>query len=520
MKKVTYSAHIGQENDLFKPTKISSSFPIAAYKTVEDKYKIDYQLDERLNQADIPVEVSGIEHAISKTKVYANSANILATDRPGYFFKTPKIHPVVYIDGALYQETDANFIYLKTDAKITINYLNPDLTPLLTSTVNPVPMFIFEGRKDLQNIINLDNRTYSIGKSKKELVITYSKPNVQISSENRSVLDIKIFNQDDYPLVEYAPFLIQMNFNGNIYEYDYSRVKTTIKKNGSAETYFFENIFRLFDYHLNDLVAFRQNKYPSFNAFIGFKPTTTNSTKNPRNLIHVVRVNGEFIYQDESPIDDSILFSATLAKKNIVEKEWYIENTRPALIEGYQLNKDLIGKITNQIYKESLPQAYYVANKPKNISFQNIIGQSVKTLNPFIDIQGSQIDDNYFQFDLSSIGTLFDVSNQEVVDDLIFDYSVPSALVDRLNSWKKFIDKNYFYSGFLSDFYLFGSVDNNEYNWIDRYNYSLSIDSNISKLTVRVNTDILQQFTSIKIGFFNEKLTLLSGHSIDLWKNI
>ncbi len=513
--KITYSAFLAPENNLFELEKGDTNHPLEFYATEEDKYSVGIEYLDDLDQIDVRTIVQTISKGSKYTTVYTNSANLLATDvqfnNEWYYFKTPKIgiNPSI-------STYDNNFVYFKTADEIEVSYTNNLGVVTYTSTIKPIPIFLPEDYIGLASIYNLDNKTYSVGKSQDLLAIKYSKPGVHVDLINRSVFEFEIKSQEFYPQIEYRPFLIKLVKGADIYEYDYSRITPTIEKYlVEDEQIFYDTIFKLFDYKRESIVDFRDNKYNAYTAFIGFKPTRVNSTSYDRELVYRVLVNGNTVYESTG-VDSSVVWSSNVIKKNPPNLSYLIQNNKPALIKDSTTIKDLIPFIDEKIYKQSLPEVFYVSSNPKQLNFFNIVGQRVRYLTPGIDIGGWQESNHVFRFNVENYQDIVDPVTEQEDSSLVFDYSVNTATKNRLLVWKEAIDQTFDSRLHLKDLYLFASTDGNEYIPISKYHYDISIDNTISNLTAVVLTDILDSFNYLKIGFLKETTQILSASRIEL----
>lgn len=493
MATIVYNASLALENDLFKLEEGDTNHPQMIYSTKEDKYSIGQKINNSLTQLDIKVRIFAINRLPTKTKVYTNSANFLATDinidGEWYYYKTPVNSIPDYT--CISRNLIDNYVYTKTDEKIQLEYINSSNNILTTSAVTPIKVF----QNEATNLYI--EKSYSVSKSKDVMILTFNKPNINIEVNNNSVFELRIDKQEYYPYISYEPFYIVTQKGNNRYEYDYSLLSPTII-DGQRYT---NNVFKLFDYNRSSLVDFPDNKYNFYNCFVGFNPTKINNTNHLASLSYSVEVNDSFVYQSNQ---DGSIYSSYIIEKNTPDLDILLENKRPALLNLPIQN--LIPSINSTIYKTSLPEVLYISDEHRSIKFQNIVGQNIKNLIPGLDIEGYSISDKIFKFDISSFSAVWN-------DNLLFDYNQSSETRDILLIWKNLIDKKFNKSLEDHKFYIFVSSDNISYTPLSYYYYDMSINNEITELTTIFKTDILNNYTHIKLGFLynNSQITSLTS---------
>jgi hypothetical protein len=567
MNTITYNGCIAPENDLFKLEISDTGFPVQMYASSTGKYSTIQHNNSILNQADIRVHIDNIDFGQTTTTVYCNSANLLASnikfDDIYYYYKWPLARQAnIAIDGILTTNKDNNFVYINDNNQHTISYQDDLGNILQTETlITPFPVFINKDYIDIfANNPLFSSNTYSVSQKNDSLVVVFNKANVSVIAVDASIFDVQVSLDDFYPWISYFPFYVSMTVDGStILKYDYSSTYPTIKTINGIKNYFYPNQCRLFDYTGSDLIYFRENKFYTYITYVGFMPTSYNNTSYPRKLDFVVTVQDIVLYissqggyidsnianlgnpyglglysygvyggpsSDEPSFDfgtivvptisDTTIFSSNAIVKNPLNLDFNINNIKPALINNQVIFEDTIKSIDKNISKKILPRYFLLsANNSKHI-FQNIVGQKVEYLTPFIFINSDRKSDTIFTFDISGFSQAIDSNIGSLLSTYVYDYTQNNPTKDLLLKYKSFVDTQFNYKLNIDNIFIFVSNDRNTFVPIGQYYYTGSIDNTLSTLTIRFETNILSQYSYLTLGFLDN----LDSTKFILSKNI
>lgn len=405
-KTIKYGGFVAPENDMFKPEISTQGFPIKLFASNSPQYSSIESWNSELNQLDIRVSISEIDFGPRFTRVYSNSANLLVTDtffldvndnKVWYYYKWPLNIPggSVLVDGVPWPNIDHNFVYLTDNNQHTISYYD-QMGDIIYEEDNiiPYPVFIHKDRIDLEGIKILDSRDYTIQVENQTLLITYSKPNLQITPVDACVFDLEVNFEYFYPKLTYWPFYVIINVSDDeILTFDYSTVDSQIKIINGVNTYVYSNIFTLFDYDNTYLISFRESKYNSYQAYIGFLPTEDTDGTYSKSSTFVVTVNDRLVWSSlDQFIDPDItinsgngtwtwtgpppaptlnphaIFSNKSIVKNPLALDYLITNLKPALVKEPTIIEDKIRSVDQNIAKKALPRYFLIQSVESGVS--------------------------------------------------------------------------------------------------------------------------------------------------------
>lgn len=517
MPNITYSALLAPENDLFKTEISTAGFPLKIYRTQNPRYSTVELVNSQLNQLDIRVTIFDIVNTSTATKVVCNSANLLASDvkfdDEYYYFrhKRDTSFNFLFVDGVEYTAYDANFIYFKEAGTYEIVYKTGQTTTL-TVSAEPKPVFLNRDYKHLSTLYNLDNRYFKVGKLKDNLEVVFNKPDVRVIAVEANIFSTYVEGDSNYPTIFYHPFRTRViDSEAATYLYDFADVEPTIVDFEGETQYFYKTHFYLFDFERTGVIDFPEDKYETYDCFVGFDTTKA---------YFAVFIDGSFIYLPEEDtledLDTDVVFPYTCIKKNRIEVDIFRDNFKNAVIVDKELVKDGIQTITADIQKGLLPSFFYLSDNRKDFTFQNIPGQEIKDLNSFLYIEGFKVSDSIFKFDISSLTPFIDTETGELDTDLIFDYTASSDIKDYLEAWKPFTEAKFDYTLDIEDFYLYMSEDGIEFTKIEQSNYDMSINSTVTELTINLDNIDISEYNHVAIGIATSKYNLISPCLIDL----
>jgi hypothetical protein len=150
------------------------------------------------------------------------------------------------------------------------------------------------------------------------------------------------------------------------------------------------------------------------------------------------------------------------------------------------------------------------------IKIPAIVGQPIQTLPLFSFIYGKQISVVDFAFDISQFSTAIDTTDGQLLASFVYDYTQVNNTSTFLNAFLPYTDGSWHYTLDVNQLYLFASADKNTFVVIDPVNYSGSIDSILSTLTIHFTTDILDGYSYLTIGYLDS----LDSTNYILSKNI
>lgn len=150
------------------------------------------------------------------------------------------------------------------------------------------------------------------------------------------------------------------------------------------------------------------------------------------------------------------------------------------------------------------------------IKIPAIVGQPIEILSLFSFIQGRQISAVDYSWDLSGLSPAIDSTTGQLAVAYLYDYTQTNNTSTFLNQFRGYTEEAIHYVLDINSLYLFGSEDKTTFTVIDPINYTGSLDSTLSTLSIHFTTSVLLGYSYLTIGYLDS----LDSTNYILSKNI